>query len=89
MVTSDAVAPDPEGAAVPQHEIVNDTIDGVPVAVTYSSLCASGMAFDRTSETGSWPWVAVYDRLTESLWPQIEGVAGDDELTGTESRPLS
>ena len=47
MVTSDAVASDPEGAAVPQHEIVNDTVGGVPVAVTYCSLCASGVAFDR------------------------------------------
>jgi hypothetical protein len=37
----------PEGAAVPQHEIVNDTVGGVPVAVTYCSLCASGVAFDR------------------------------------------
>lgn len=30
-----------------QHEIVNDTIGGVPVAVTYCPLGASGIAFDR------------------------------------------
>ena len=29
------------------HEIVNDTVAGVPVAVTYCPLCASGVAFDR------------------------------------------
>src|SRR5918994_1542044 len=30
------------------HEIVNDVLDGRPVAVTYCPLCNSGVAFDRT-----------------------------------------
>jgi hypothetical protein len=30
------------------HEIVNDEVDGRPVAVTYCPLCNSGVAFDRT-----------------------------------------
>ena len=30
------------------HEIVNDRLAGVPVAVTYRPLCNSGVAFERT-----------------------------------------
>ena len=30
------------------HEIVNDTIGGDPVAVTWCPLCGSGLAFERT-----------------------------------------
>ncbi|HHI81577.1 MAG TPA: DUF3179 domain-containing protein, partial [Rhizobiales bacterium] len=30
------------------HEIVNDTVGGVPVAVTYCPLCNSAIAFRRT-----------------------------------------
>ncbi len=29
------------------HEIVNDTLAGVPIAVTYCPLCNSAIAFDR------------------------------------------
>jgi hypothetical protein len=29
------------------HEIVNDTVGGVPIAVTYCPLCNSALAFDR------------------------------------------
>jgi hypothetical protein len=29
------------------HEIVNDTLAGVPIAVTFCPLCNSGLAFDR------------------------------------------
>jgi hypothetical protein len=29
------------------HEIVNDTIGGRPVAITYCPLCNSALAFDR------------------------------------------
>jgi hypothetical protein len=76
------------------HEIVNDTIRGVPVAVTYCPLCASGVAFDRrvgdrvlsfgTSGMLYLSDLVMYDRQTESLWPQIEGTAVAGVLTGTE-----
>ena len=75
------------------HEIVNDTIAGVPVAVTYCPLCASGIAFDRrvgdrvlsfgTSGRLYRSDLVMYDRQTESLWPQIEGAAVAGVLTGT------
>ena len=80
------------------HEIVNDTVGGVPVAVTYCPLCASGIAFDRrvgdrvlsfgTSGELYRSDLVMYDRQTESLWPQIEGSAVAGTLTSTELEVL-
>jgi hypothetical protein len=60
------------------HEIVNDTVGGVPVAVTYCPLCNSAIAFDRrlgdrvlsfgTSGMLYFSALVMYDRQTESLW---------------------
>jgi hypothetical protein len=76
------------------HEIVNDTVAGVPVSVTYCPLCNSAIAFDRrvgervltfgTSGSLYKSDLVMYDRQTESLWPQIEGRAAVGVLTGTE-----
>ena len=76
------------------HEIVNDTIDGRPVVVTYCPLCNSALAFDRrlgervlTFGTSGMLYhsdLVMYDRQTESLWSQIEGRAIAGVLTGTE-----
>ncbi|MGA8210093.1 MAG: DUF3179 domain-containing protein [Nocardioidaceae bacterium] len=75
------------------HEIVNDTVRGVPVAVTYCPLCASGVAFERTVEDRVLSFgtsgmlyadnLVMYDRQTESLWPQLTGQASLGELTGS------
>ncbi len=82
------------------HEIVNDRLAGVPVAVTYCPLCNSGVAFERTiaGETTTFGTsgklfadnLVMYDRLTESLWPQLTGQASVGTLTGTrlESIPM-
>ena len=67
------------------HEIVNDTIGGVPVAVTFCPLCNTAIAFEsqigdevlkfgvsgllRNSD------LVMYDRNTESLWQQSSGRA--------------
>ncbi|MGH9110922.1 MAG: DUF3179 domain-containing (seleno)protein [Acidimicrobiales bacterium] len=45
------------------HEIVNDTVDGVPVAVTYCPLCNTAIAYDRrlanrVLDFGSWWWAS-------------------------------
>ncbi|SNR92082.1 DUF3179 domain-containing protein [Blastococcus mobilis] len=74
------------------HEIVNDTIDGRPVAVTYCPLCNSALAFDRrlgdrlltfgTSGLLYHSDLVMYDRQTESLFSQIEGRAIAGVLTG-------
>ncbi len=76
------------------HEIVNDTVGGLPVAVTYCPLCNSGVAFDRTVEGEPTTFgtsgrlyadnLVMYDRRTESLWPQLTGRASIGVLTGTQ-----
>jgi hypothetical protein len=75
------------------HEIVNDTVGGVPVAVTYCPLCNSAIAFDRrvagrvvtfgTSGKLLYSNLVMYDRQTRSLWPQLAGYAVAGVLTGT------
>ena len=74
------------------HEIVNDTVAGRPVSVTYCPLCNSALAFDRrlgdrvlslgTSGRLYLSDLVMYDRQTESLWSQIEGRAIAGMLTG-------
>ena len=67
------------------HEIVNDTIGGIPVTVTFCPLCNTAIAFEsqigeevlkfgvsgllRNSD------LVMYDRNTESLWQQSSGRA--------------
>jgi hypothetical protein len=74
------------------HEIVNDTVGGTPLAVTYCPLCNSAITFDRrvrgvetTFGTSGSLYIAnlvMYDRATESLWNQIDGRAVVGVLTG-------
>jgi len=64
------------------HEIVNDEIGGIPIAVTYCPLCGTAMVFDRTVEEQVLTLgvsgllyqsdVLMYDRETESLWSQLK-----------------
>jgi Protein of unknown function (DUF3179) len=75
------------------HEIVNDTVGGVPVAVTYCALCNSGIAFDRrvagrvvtfgASGKLLYSNLVMYDRQARSLSPQLAGLAVAAVLTGT------
>jgi hypothetical protein len=74
------------------HEIVNDVVGGVPVAVTYCPLCNTGIVFDRRvgervlefGTTGKLrnSDLVMYDRATESWWQQFLGEAIVGELTG-------
>ncbi|MGD9701202.1 MAG: DUF3179 domain-containing protein [Acidimicrobiia bacterium] len=76
------------------HEIVNDTVDGVPVAVTYCPLCNSALAYDRRIDgrvmefgTSGLLWnsaLVMYDRQTETLWSHFTGQGIVGELTGLE-----
>ena len=71
------------------HEIVNDEIASIPVAVTYCPLCNTTIVFDRRfagalldfGTTGSLRHsdLVMYDRQTESFWQQYNGdaIAGD------------
>ena len=80
------------------HEIVNDTVGGVPVAVTYCPLCATIIVFERTingkvttfGTTGKLRLsnLIMYDRETESWWQQAEGRAIVGELTGQTLTPV-
>ena len=82
------------------HEIVNDELADVPVAVTYCPLCNTGIVFRRTLEleaeaeervldfgtTGRLRFsnLIMYDRQTESWWQQASGEAIAGTLTGEE-----
>ena len=75
------------------HEIVNDEIDGTPVAVTYCPLCNTAVVFDRTVQdrvlefgtTGKLRHsdLVMYDRQTASWWQQYTGNAIVGQYTGT------
>ncbi len=74
------------------HEIVNDTVGGVPVTVTFCPLCNTGVAFERTFDgqvldfgtTGRLRYsnLIMYDRQTETWWQQATGEAIAGEFTG-------
>ncbi len=76
------------------HEIVNDTVGGEPVAVTYCPLCNAALVFERTvngrvldfGATGKLRHsdLVMYDRQTESWWQQFTGEAIVGEMTGSE-----
>lgn len=80
------------------HEIVNDEIGDLPVAVTFCPLCNSGITFDRRTEAGVLEFgvsgklrssdMVMYDRQTESWWQQAVGQAIVGELTGTALQTL-
>jgi hypothetical protein len=76
------------------HEIVNDTVGGLPVSVTFCPLCNSALVFERTVggevlEFGTSGLLRnsdliMYDRTTESLWQQFTGEAIVGDLVGTQ-----
>ncbi|WP_137700131.1 DUF3179 domain-containing protein [Marimonas lutisalis] len=80
------------------HEIVNDTVGGVPVAVTFCPLCNSALTFDRRVKgrvltfgvTGKLRHsdMVMYDRETQSWWQQALGRGIVGEMTGAELRQM-
>lgn len=75
------------------HEIVNDVVGGVPIAVTFCPLCNSALVFDRRvgdrvldfGTTGKLrnSDLVMYDRQTESWWQQFTGEAIVGAYAGT------
>lgn len=71
------------------HEIVNDVVAGLPIAVTYCPLCNSAMVFDARVDGVAHSFgvsgllrhsdMIMYDRETQSWWQQAvgEGVVGE------------
>ena len=76
-----------------RHEIVNDRIGGIPVAVTYCPLCNTALAFDRrvsgevlrfgVSGLLRHSDLVMWDDGTVSLWQQITGEAIVGAAAGT------
>ena len=78
------------------HEVVNDTIGGKSVVVTYCPLCGTGIGFEAAVQGRPHTFgvsgllyqsdLLMYDHQTQSLWSQIsmEAVAGP--LTGSKLR---
>ncbi len=74
------------------HEIVNDVLGGVPVAVTYCPLCNTAIVFERrlggslldfgTAGKLRHSDLVMYDRQTASWWQQYGGEAIVGEMTG-------
>lgn len=83
------------------HEIVNDTVGGEPLIVTFCPLCNTAIAFKRTFDgqvfdfgtTGRLRYsnLIMYDRQTETWWQQATGdaIAGDHTGAQLEFYPAS
>ncbi len=75
------------------HEIVNDTVGGKAVVVTYCPLCNSGLVYERVVDGVTLDFgtsgklyksdLVMYDRLSHSLWAQMEGRAIVGQRAGT------
>ncbi len=86
------------------HEMMNDVVGGVPVALAYCTLCGSGILFETAQANGKPPHQfgnsgllyrsnkLMFDRATKSLWNQFTGrpVAGPLSKTDTalKTRPM-
>ncbi|MBT6206032.1 MAG: DUF3179 domain-containing protein [Alphaproteobacteria bacterium] len=83
------------------HEIVNDTVNGVPLTITFCPLCNTSIVFERTLDGVVYDFgttgklrnsdLVIYDRQTESWWQQftgtaIVGVMNETQLTPYPSR---
>ncbi len=81
------------------HEIANDTVAGIPVAVTFCPLCNTAIVFDRRVQGRTLDFgvsgnlrnsdLVMYDRQTESWWQQFGGRALIGDLAGTRLRQLA
>ena len=84
------------------HEIVNDEIGSIPVAVTYCPLCFTNQVFNRSLDDGQEVVefgtsgklynsnLVMYDRTSKSLWSQAmaEGIVGKYAGTKLERVPF-
>ncbi|MGH2491551.1 MAG: DUF3179 domain-containing protein [Candidatus Limnocylindria bacterium] len=75
------------------HEIVNESVGGKPIALTYCPLTGSTLVFSgqladgRVTTFGTSGMLynsnlVMYDRATRSMWPQLLGVAVRGERKG-------
>ena len=70
------------------HEIVNDEVGGEPVAITYCPLTGTAQGFHRGDTTFGVSGrlvnsnLIMYDRATDSWWPQMLATGIDGPMTG-------
>ena len=82
-----------------RHEIVNDVVAGVPVAITYCPLCFTGIVYDRRVDGRVLEFgvsgklimndLVMYDRQTDSLWQQILGEGIKGRFKGVKLTPIA
>ncbi len=80
------------------HEIVNDVVGDMPVAITFCPLCNTAIVFDRRIDGRTLEFgvsgklrhsdLVMYDRQTETWWQQYNGEAIVGTLTGSTLRLL-
>jgi hypothetical protein len=78
---------------IERHQIVNDVLGGVPIAVTYDPLAGAPVAYERRLGESTLDFgvagllynanFLLYDRATESLWSQLRGDALAGPLAGS------
>jgi hypothetical protein len=81
------------------HEIVNDTVDGKPIAVTFCPLCNIGIVFSRKLDGKTLEFgvsgllrdsdMVMYDRESESWWQQAVGAAIVGKYSGKQLQQLT
>ena len=82
-----------------RHEIVNDEVGGIPVAVTYCPLCNTALVFDRRFEGETLRLgvsgllrnsdLVMWDDVTQTLWQQVTGEAIVGRHAGKSLTPLA
>ena len=80
------------------HEAANDVIAGIPVLVSFCSVCHSAIVYDRRVDGRTLSFglsgfvhganMVLYDRETESWWQQFTGHAIVGDLTGAHLKRL-
>jgi hypothetical protein len=77
-----------------RHEIVNDTVGGRKVAVTWCPLCNTSIVYDRMLEGNEFNFgvsgklwknaLVMYDRETDTLWSHLSGIGLEGQHKGKE-----
>lgn len=77
---------------VGHHELVNDTVAGIPVSVVYCTLCRTGLLFDRRAQGQVLDFQTsgmlinsnkiMVDRQTNTLWHHAAGLGIGGALEG-------
>jgi hypothetical protein len=82
------------------HEVVNDSVNGIPMAITYCPLTGTGVAWAREINGAVTTFgvsgliynanILPYDRATNSVWSQmlLKGVSGANINTPVQSYPM-